>query len=352
MNKVVYILGAGFSAPLGLPVMSNFLEKAKDMHEEDPVKYKEFKYIFDKIGDIAYCKTYYHSDLENIEEILSILDMKSSTGARAERQKFIEFISAVIDYHTPKLNSAILDYNPRNWHYDIFQTHNYWGLYLRFFSGLLGAHYNNISYNSTGNIDRKNIVVKFNRCDSAYSIISFNYDLIIEQSLSHLNAHFFCSNKTFFGTKSSSDIKFAKLHGCISDKSIVPPISIKIIPEQIRKNWILAYSEIAKANEIRILGYSLPSSDNYIKYLLKSAISSSSNLKKIDVICLDSNAEVKNRYDEFIAFKKYRFKNDDVSSYLQSFGTFDEEREGNSVLVKSISFNKKHDLLHNHFMGK
>ncbi|WP_175406349.1 hypothetical protein [Bacillus sp. FJAT-27264] len=29
MEKVVYILGAGFSAPLGIPVMSNFIMKAK-----------------------------------------------------------------------------------------------------------------------------------------------------------------------------------------------------------------------------------------------------------------------------------------------------------------------------------
>ena len=31
-EKVVYILGAGFSAQFGLPVMSNFLEKSKDMY--------------------------------------------------------------------------------------------------------------------------------------------------------------------------------------------------------------------------------------------------------------------------------------------------------------------------------
>jgi hypothetical protein len=31
VEKVVYLLGAGFSAPLGLPVMSNFLIKAKQV---------------------------------------------------------------------------------------------------------------------------------------------------------------------------------------------------------------------------------------------------------------------------------------------------------------------------------
>jgi len=36
LEKVVYLLGAGFSAPLGLPVMSNFLEKSKDIYFADP----------------------------------------------------------------------------------------------------------------------------------------------------------------------------------------------------------------------------------------------------------------------------------------------------------------------------
>jgi hypothetical protein len=33
VDRVVYLLGAGFSAPLGLPVMSNFLMKSKDLFE-------------------------------------------------------------------------------------------------------------------------------------------------------------------------------------------------------------------------------------------------------------------------------------------------------------------------------
>lgn len=41
-EKVVYILGAGFSAPLGLPVMSNFLVKSKDLYFSDTEKYKRF----------------------------------------------------------------------------------------------------------------------------------------------------------------------------------------------------------------------------------------------------------------------------------------------------------------------
>jgi hypothetical protein len=35
MKNVVYVLGAGFSAYAGLPVMSNFIEKAKDIYFSD-----------------------------------------------------------------------------------------------------------------------------------------------------------------------------------------------------------------------------------------------------------------------------------------------------------------------------
>ena len=40
-ENVVYILGAGFSAQFGLPLMNNFLEKSKDMYAiKDEVNYK------------------------------------------------------------------------------------------------------------------------------------------------------------------------------------------------------------------------------------------------------------------------------------------------------------------------
>lgn len=42
-DKVVYLFGAGFSAPLGLPVMSNFLMKSKDLYVSDPERYRTFK---------------------------------------------------------------------------------------------------------------------------------------------------------------------------------------------------------------------------------------------------------------------------------------------------------------------
>ena len=46
MENVVYILGAGFSSPLGIPTMSEFLDVARELHRTREIEFKEFKKIF------------------------------------------------------------------------------------------------------------------------------------------------------------------------------------------------------------------------------------------------------------------------------------------------------------------
>jgi len=70
----------------------------------------------------------------------------------------------------------------------------------------------------------------------------------------------------------------------------------------------------------------LPTSDAYIKYLLKSAILNSEHLKKIDVICLDDDNNARNRYDNFIDFNYYRFANRNVSDLFEDL--YDMESKG------------------------
>ena len=45
-------MGAGFSAPAGLPVMSNFLLKSKDLYFKDQTRYKHFEEVFKKIDQL------------------------------------------------------------------------------------------------------------------------------------------------------------------------------------------------------------------------------------------------------------------------------------------------------------
>ena len=63
MKNVVYFIGAGFSVPAGLPVISNFLFRARDQYFSDPHKYSYFKVVFEYIDSLSKAKNFINVDL-------------------------------------------------------------------------------------------------------------------------------------------------------------------------------------------------------------------------------------------------------------------------------------------------
>ena len=105
MENITYFLGAGFSAPLGLPVMSDFMRKAKDLYQKEPDKYNWFKTIFEYTEEnLPKILKFYNSDLNNIEEVLSILEMKKIIFDDFSDTEFKRFIVEVISSFSPKLD--------------------------------------------------------------------------------------------------------------------------------------------------------------------------------------------------------------------------------------------------------
>lgn len=315
LDKVVYVLGAGFSAPLGLPVMSNFLEKSKDMFALEPNRYGSFANVFKTIDRMYKSKGYYNADLFNIEEILSILEMSEQLGHEDEKSSFIQYIIDVIEHFTPKLEFHNLT---GGWTAKIFgqgrEAEGKLNRYGYFVGSLLNLA---MSRNSEGDFF-------CNRSGDAnrqayYSVITLNYDLILENSFSYLHQYFGADKRIGFSQQTYQDHRdtyLAKLHGSADTGVIVPPTWNKGLNEQIRPAWRLAYNLLTEANHIRIIGYSLPIADAYIKYLLKAAIVHCEHLKSLDILCLDGDGSVEQRYNEFIIFPKKRFKNGSVWDYL------------------------------------
>jgi len=311
MDKTVYILGAGFSAPLGLPVMTNFLEMSKDMYFKNMSRYKDFPKVFESIDQMHKTKSYYSTDLFNIEEILSILEMRDLCGYSKNRSKFIHYLIDVIEYYTPTFSTP--NRQPGNWYDHMFSSNReyFWFVACIFSLQVLGMNMSNLTFE-----------LQSQRAMS-YGIITLNYDLILENIIEYIKNNFNCNNNFLFeksinSSPRSDSVYLSKLHGSIDSKVIIPPTWNKSVKNnEIKAFWKLAYKLLSEANNIRILGYSLPASDTYIKYLLRVAIIESENLKKIDVICLDQDSTVKNRYDDFIHFKNYRFKSENIESYLE-----------------------------------
>jgi len=324
MEEVVYFLGAGFSAPFGIPVMSNFLVKSKDMFSKNSDKYKHLKRIFDEIDKMDKINRFYSMDVDNIEDVLSILEMNEHIGIGIPgfKKTYTDYIKAVIEYYTPKQKTEEPRLAGPGWFSRIFgYEKNDLGTALGFFV----ASIHNLSFQRELQRSGENIV-RFNRdfdLQTHYSIITLNYDLLLENICRFIDKKYSTNGGVTFATDihsievDNTNPILAKLHGSI-DTTIVPPTWNKSdINPNILNAWKLAYKALVEANYIQIIGYSFPATDTYVKYLLSSAVMKAFNLKKIDVICKDdSNGTIRKKYKEFINFKYYRFINGDVREYL------------------------------------
>lgn len=316
MERIVYIIGAGFSAPLGLPVMSNFLMKSKDMYFSNPNTYEYFNDIFKTIEKMSTIKNYYNADLFNIEEILSILEMNEYLDGSNNSSNFKKYISDVIQYYTPDIKKYP-DRYPGNWGDFIFGNSDIFRRYGYFVGNILNLR----MYRDSADYNIWCSVIK--KPQYKYSIVTLNYDLIFENIKEHLDNNFYKDFEFGFGVELNNENEYnphssylAKIHGCVKSGNIIPPTWNKNSNNNLLPTWKLAIKLLEEANHVRILGYSLPITDSYIKYLLKSSILKSSHLKTIDVLTLDPYGDVKERYDNFIEFKYYRFKNANINEYL------------------------------------
>jgi len=309
MKKVVYFLGAGFSVPAGLPVISNFLFRAKDQYFSQPNNFSYFKAVFEYIDGLSKAKNFINVDLFNVEEIFSIADTHELLG-KGLKKDLQQFIKDVIIYHSPKFTPHDGGFRPSINSFEILLgSDRETRTYTSFIASLLnvifvGRNEENKEAYQYGDI----MAVKEQEAEAEYKIVTLNYDNLIENSVEFINKNF----------ESCFDIPLAKLHGSV-DGSIVPPTWNKSINSGINDAWRNAARWLSEANEIRILGYSLPQTDIYIKHLLSTALVESSNLQKIDVICLDHDGTVEKRYRNIFSFPRFDFINYDLEKYLSRF---------------------------------
>jgi hypothetical protein len=246
--------------------------------------------------------------------------MSEQLGGEVERSSFVEYIIEVIEHYTPKIKMATypLSNFRGNLFGDVKENKNF-SLYGYFVGSLLNLI---VSQNSSHDF----FCQRFgdgNR-PARYSVITLNYDMVLENCFSHLRHFYHAENKIGFSLEIDEGDMFlqntylAKLHGSVDTKEIVPPTWNKGLNDVIKPAWQLAYKLLTEANHIRVIGYSLPTADAYIKYLLKAAVIECEHLKTIDVLCRDDHKKtVENRFNELICFPKQRFKNGDVLDYLE-----------------------------------
>jgi len=326
-EKIVFILGAGFSNPTGAPLVDGFLKEARDIYFNEnefleQVEKDFFGKVFKYHGDLAKARTRTKFDIDNIEDFFSILDINI---ASSKKQSFKEIRRALVYVIIKTLERLIKE--------------DGYALYYNFVRDL---------------------------CDLSdqydYSFVTFNYDLILERALENGSCLYnYCLHPDKFPIKSFQK-KVLKLHGssnwlicnqckkvmvlnhkalgnlysssCSSCKQeviplLIPPTWNKRFDSTFIENvWHFAFEELRQANRIIIIGYSLPPTDIYFRDFLTLCLKDSDPLRKIVVI--DPNNSIKERYESF-------FEADFSRRYLNFIQrTFSERSEGWGITAKEM----------------
>src|SRR6266568_3475067 len=198
-EHVVYLLGAGFSAPLGLPVMANFVSKSKDQFSTASGKYKHFSDVFVLFEKLAKVKSFYHSDLSNIEEVLSILAIGDFSEG-VDKTRFIKYLADVVSYYTPKLTQYAGGSLPNNWRLYTFggsRVHNDYGNFI------LALARRSLNYTgSPGGFSTH----PPDQSIPTYAVVTLNYDSVIE------NLHNYCKDHLSLAVPLNLNTPWASFH--------------------------------------------------------------------------------------------------------------------------------------------
>lgn len=331
MSNNVIILGAGFSYDAGIPLLGGFIERmweyATRGKSSDKMLSASDRKILEDALEIRRELDGYHGrvafDDRNIEDILSILAFNVLGGGITDKRKLSTFTNAIATTIELSCNVKHPGY-PNDNRYTIYNEGD--EIYRRFWKAIFKW------------VEKGNEVP---------TIITFNYDLVLERSLyqvlintyynrydnrlpfqgfsfnyhySHYPLENYQIEYTEYGSwdknhgtiikkvdvpqnTNFAQIEVLKLHGSLNfpkdkkhlDKSglslakiidepyIIPPVSNKKATSAGDNSWKIALNRLREAKNVVFVGYSLPKTDMYMQFFLKAALGPNQELNKMFV---------------------------------------------------------------------
>ena len=198
-DKNVFVLGAGASVGAGAPVLNDFLRRARDLLDNQHSllnceERKAFERIFQWRYNIAAVRRYMNIDLENVEELFSLVDMSCQLDFKIGEQEAEETRKdlTLLISRTLELTIKFRDIKVNN-------VNRYSGDQTYYeFANLLSR------WSPSHNKDKS----EFD------SIITLNYDTALDRTLSSMGRTFtYC---TPWSKMKSEQYKLLKLHGSIN----------------------------------------------------------------------------------------------------------------------------------------
>jgi hypothetical protein len=396
-DRNVYILGAGFSAPAGAPVIYTFLERSREFlnnppRELTPDGLAHFKRVFEFKERIAKAREKISVDLDNIEDLFGVVEMSCRLGSEPiqTRNSMIYVIAKTLELCTEprqprgRVGFEMLHERAKRASLDIEDVvvrqsqpnrNEQFTVDLYDFFALL----------ISGALDDPTL--RQNRNDV---VITFNYDLIIDDALYRVNrpadyGHPLSersSNAAFPILKLHGStnwavcpqcgkpvVSFHKLTRSFSELTAMPcptcnrnKCQALLIPpswdktghrEVMQPVWTAAVNELKRATRICIIGYSMPDSDAFFRYLLTVALADNHHMERLVVVDYSPAAPIsfgdenrgrkrnavglkwKGLLDATFQERRFVFRETGFSQWLSQHARYDLKR-GDDILSTSL----------------
>ncbi len=381
-DRNVFILGAGFSAAAGIPLIRNFLDRARELKDApnsnlELFEREHFQNVFDFRRQMAQSREKVIMDLDNIEELFGLVEISTRLGEfpPETRASTVYLIAKTLQLATrPRgarrriiftVNQNVLSKLAIQQYPDVF-------VYQENSSppGFLVDVYDYFAALVTGFLDETS------RQDSRINtVITFNYDLVFDHALERLgtrvNYHLpdalllseggnvprCCSVLKLHGSTNWGVCTSCTEHVCVLPSKVtespaeflnrrcpkcnaqayqpllIPPSWDKSEYREIMKPvWAAAVEELRRASRICIIGYSMPPSDSFFKYLLTVALSKNHGLYKLLVVDYSDRSgeidppagpetdELRSRYiamlDRLFCERRFRFFDEGLERFI------------------------------------
>jgi len=355
MARNVFILGAGASFDAGAPLMDNFLDRAEAIltYEEELFALgksnqefikKDFNDVFNLISKLQIIHSKSFLDLYNIESLFSAIEM----GVLINR--LVEYKQEDIQ----RLRSSIINVIVKTLELSVRYPNIYKGGDLNDPSELLGIP-----------MPYEQFIELLNILPGGSSILTFNYDVAIDYALHKwkpinyfledydkdkegyallklhgsinwgncnqcnkifpitFESYFKNDNLTYLDEKAPNNLLLMSdglrtfTHSCNGGFLVGVDQTPIIVPPSWSKNhlsltnvWRQAAKELSEAVNIFVIGYSLPDTDSFFRYLYALGAIGDKTIKNFWVLNPDQTGQVNTRFQQMIGGgikKRYQY---------------------------------------------
>ncbi|PTY02117.1 hypothetical protein DB347_24660 [Opitutaceae bacterium EW11] len=341
-GKTVYFLGSGFSKPYGLPVIADFLEEGmnhiKSTHQ-GPLAHRMMRLLDQYIPALRMVCN--HQESPSIADLFCIVDLLEprDTGYRRTLEEFV----VAVCQKSPPGPSGI---EPENLQQPQLQVEGY-------LTALQPKVSNSPCGTASTTISAYDAFVAHLLAPrppkSRPTVISLNYDLVLEHTVQHLARNYCIGTKRKYPLRVSygdrvdigkdcrsllvklkhrdpGTLYLIKLHGSINWHASGPASRQRVLVDScassgfqenqgrntlIWPSWLRgsfesfwadllgqARQELKLASEIVIVGYSMPTLDRYIKYLFADVLSTP-ELPAVTICGNESEESIRRAWAEF-----------------------------------------------------